>query len=274
MSAKRPPEPYLHVDMDAFYASVEVRRDPSLAGRPVVVGGLGGRSVVASASYEARRYGIGSAMPMARALRLCPDLVVVSPDFDAYIEASEGLRAIFDSVTPLVEPLALDEAFLDVGGSVRLFGPPAQIGALLRRRITEELALTASVGVAPNKFLAKLASTKAKPDGLLHIRAEDVTAFLAPLPAGDLWGVGEQTAARLTRFGLRTVADVAATPEPTLARILGGTGAAHLVRLARGDDRRPVVVHEPTKSVGHEHTFEHDVDDPTVLRRELLRLAE
>ncbi|MGH8907263.1 MAG: DNA polymerase IV [Egibacteraceae bacterium] len=270
----RPPEPILHVDMDAFYASVEVRRDPTLAGRPVLVGGQGGRGVVASASYEARRFGVTSAMPMARARRLCPDAVVLPPDFAAYQEASAALRQILDSITPLVEPLALDEAFLDVGGAVRLFGPPPVIGARLRERIRDELVLTASVGVAPNKYLAKLCSGKAKPDGLLHLRAGQVRAFLDPLAVRDLWGVGEQTAARLERFGLRTVADVAAAGEATLARVLGRAAATQLSQLARGEDRRPVVPHEPVKGMSAEETFDHDVDDPAVLRRELLRLSE
>ncbi|MGH3666088.1 MAG: DNA polymerase IV [Egibacteraceae bacterium] len=270
----RPAEPILHVDMDAFYASVEVRRDPALAGRPVLVGGAGGRGVVASASYEARAYGIRSAMPMARALRLCPDAVVVSSDFAVYHEVSAQLRGIFESVTPLVEPLSLDEAFLDVGGSIRLFGPPPAIGEWLRARIHGELGLTASVGVAPNKYLAKLCSTKAKPDGLLHLPADRVTAFLATLGVRDLWGVGAQTAAKLERFGIRTIADVAATPPATLARILGSAAAEQLGRLARGADDRPVVPFEAAKGMSAEETFDRDVDDPAVLRRELLRLAE
>jgi len=275
MSApERPPEPILHVDMDAFYAAVEVRRDPSLAGRPVLVGGQGGRGVVASASYEARAYGISSAMPMARALRLCPHAVVVSPDFTAYTDASAGIRTIFLACTPLVEPLALDEAFLDVGGSVRLFGPPAVIGARIRARIRDELGLVASVGVAPNKFLAKLCSAKAKPDGLLHVRAEEVAAFLAQLGVRDLWGVGEATAARLDRFGVRTVGDLAALPATTLRRLLGPAAATALAQLARGADTRPVVPWEAAKGMSAEETFDRDVDDSVVLRRELLRLAE
>jgi len=270
----RPEEPILHVDMDAFYASVEVQKDPSLRGLPVLVGGKGGRGVVASASYEARVFGVSSAMPMARALRLCPDAVVVSPDFGAYASASERMRELFLSVTPLVEPLALDEAFLDVGGSVRLFGPPEVIGAHLRARIREELGLVASVGVAPNKYLAKLCSGKAKPDGLLHLRAQDVAGFLGPLGVRDLWGVGQALAARLERFGVRTVADVAATPSPTLTRLVGQAAAAELARLAHGEDARPVVPWEAAKGMSAEETFDRDVDDPVVLRRELLRLAE
>ncbi len=271
---QRPAEPILHVDMDAFYAAVEVRRDPALAGRPVLVGGAGGRGVVASASYEARAYGITSAMPMARALRLCPAAVVVSPDFAAYTAASAALREVLTSYTPLVEPLALDEAFLDVGGSVRLFGPPERIGALIRGRIRAELDLVASVGVAPNKFLAKLCSSKAKPDGLLHLPADRVADFLAPLPVRDLWGVGEQTAARLERFAVRTVADLRAVPAGTLVRLVGPAAAGALTGLARGEDPRTVVPWEAPKGMSAEETFDRDVDDPAVLRTELLRLAE
>jgi DNA polymerase-4 len=260
--------------MDAFYASVEVRRDPELAGRPVLVGGAGGRGVVASASYEARAFGVHSAMPMARALRICPDAVVVSPDFAAYSEVSGQLREIFLSVTPLVEPLSLDEAFLDVAGSVRLFGTPAKIAASLRQRIRDDLNLPASVGIAPNKYLAKLCSGKAKPDGVLHLRAQDVHTYLRPLGVRDLWGVGEQTAIRLERFGLRTVGEVADLPEVTLTRIVGAAAAAQLSRLARGGDDRPVVPYEPAKGMSNEETFDRDIDDPAVLRRELLRLSE
>jgi DNA polymerase IV len=260
--------------MDAFYASVEVRRDPSLAGRPVLVGGAGGRGVVASASYEARRFGIRSAMPMARARRLCPDAVVLSPDFDAYRTVSGQLLDLFRSVTPLVEPLSLDEAFLDVGGATRLLGDPPTIAAGIRARIADELDLPASVGIGPNKFVAKLCSGKAKPDGILHVRAEDVADYLAPLDVRDLWGVGEQTAAKLERYGIRRVGDLRATAEPTLARILGPAAATQLGVLARGEDRRPVVPYEPAKGMSAEETFDRDVDDPVVLRREILRLAE
>jgi DNA polymerase IV len=260
--------------MDAFYASVEMRRDPTLSGRPVLVGGAGGRGVVASASYEARAFGIGSAMPMARALRLCPQAVVVSPDFTAYQEVSGQLRQIFLSVTPLVEPLSLDEAFLDVSGSVRLFGDPPDIGARLRLRIRDELGLPASVGVAPNKFLAKLCSGKAKPEGVLHLRADQVQAYLRPLGVRDLWGVGEQTAAKLERFGVRTVGEIADLPQTTLSRIIGAAAAAQLSRLARGGDDRPVIPYEPAKGMSNEETFDRDIDDPAVLRRELLRLSE
>ncbi len=277
MSARRPQrpsEPILHVDMDAFYASVEVLKDPRLAGQPVLVGGLGGRGVVASASYEARRYGIRSAMPMTQALRLCPEAVVRPPDFDAYRQISGRLLDLFRERTPLVEPLSLDEAFLDVGGATRLFGEPRKIAEDLRADIANRLGLPASVGIGPNKFIAKLCSGKAKPDGLLHVRADEVADFLAPLDVRDLWGVGEQTAAKLERYGVRRVADLRTTPEATLERILGPANARHLAQLAVGDDRRTVVPYEPAKGMSAEETFDRDVDDPAVLRRELLRLAE
>jgi DNA polymerase IV len=269
-----PAEPILHVDMDAFYASVEVRRRPELAGRPVLVGGAGGRGVVASASYEARARGIHSAMPMARALRLCPEAVVITPDFEAYAAASAAIREIFLAVTPLVEPISMDEAFLDVRGSTRLFGQPPEIGTAIRRRIRDELGLPASVGIAPNKFLAKLCSDKAKPDGLLHLRVDDVAAFLQPLPVGDLWGVGAKTAERLARFGVRTVGDLTHLPQDTLRRLVGEATAPHLAALARGEDRRTVTPHQGMKGMSAEETFDADVDDPEVLRREVLRLSE
>ncbi len=260
--------------MDAFYAAVEVRRRPELAGRPVLVGGTGGRGVVASASYEARAFGVRSAMPMAEARRRCPEAVVLPPDFDAYRVASASLLDLFRDVTPLVEPLSLDEAFLDVGGAERLLGAPPRIGARIRTRVRDELGLPASVGVAPNKFLAKLCSGHAKPDGLLHLRATDVDAYLAPLPVGDLWGVGAQSAARLERFGIRTIADLRGTPHATLVRILGAAAAQQVSALARGQDARTVVPYEPAKGMSAEETFDRDVDDLELLRRELLRLAD
>ncbi len=270
----RPTEPILHIDMDAFFAAVEARRDPSLAGKPLLIGGAGGRGVVASASYEARAFGITSAMPMASAIRRCPHALVRSPDFAAYQEASSTLMEILRSVTPLVEPLSLDEAFCDVGGSVRLFGEPPTIARSLRQRVTEELGLPSSVGVAKNKFLAKLCSAKAKPEGLLHLREGEVDAFLAPLDVRDLWGVGAQTAHRLERFGIRRVGDVAATEEATLVRLVGKAAGAQLSRLSHGWDPRPVVPTEAAKGMSAEETFDTDVDDPEVLRNELLRLAE
>ena len=265
--------PILHVDMDAFYASVEALKDPSLQGKPIVVGGQGGRGVVTSASYEAREFGVTSAMPIVRARRLCPHAVFLSNDFTAYSHYSRLIREVFLSVTPLVEPLSLDEAFLDVSGSIRLFGDPPEIGALIKQRISE-IGLACTVGVAPNKFLAKLASTRAKPDGFLVIRPEEVDDFLRPLPITALWGVGAQTGEALRRLGLRTVGDVAAISRRTLERAVGDALGSHLHELARGQDDREVVPHEAAKSVGHEATFSTDLDDSGVILRELLRLSD
>jgi DNA polymerase IV len=264
----------LHVDMDAFYASVSLLDRPELRGRPVIVGGGGTRGVVLSATYEARRFGVHSAMPMTRARRMCPQAVVVEPDHAQYSQVSAGVMEIFRDVTPLVEPLSLDEAFLDVAGAVRRMGSPATIGELLRARVHDEQGITCSVGVAPTKFVAKLASTRAKPDGLLVVPARQVVEFLHPLPVGALWGVGERTEEQLTRLGLRTVGDLAQTPVATLERALGTAAGRHLAALAWGRDPRSVVAHEPDKSVGAEETFGTDVDDPAVVRRELLRLSE
>jgi DNA polymerase-4 len=265
--------PILHVDMDAFYASVELRRQPGLRGRPVIVGG-GRRGVVLSATYEAREFGVRSAMPMGRAVRLCPEAVVVAPDMRRYAVASAGVMAVFRSVTPLVEPLSLDEAFLDVSGAGRRLGRPAWIGEWIRARIADEQGITCSVGVARTKFVAKLASSRCKPDGLLVVPAGGVREFLHPLPVGALWGVGERTAAQLTGLGLRTVGDLATLPLTALARVLGDGVAAHLHALANGLDPRPVVPDEPDRSIGAEETFEVDVDEHAVIHRELLRLAE
>jgi len=265
--------PILHVDMDAFYASVELRRRPELRGRPVIVGG-GRRGVVLSATYEARGFGVGSAMPMRRALGLCPDAVVVHPDMNAYAVASAGVMAVFRSVTPLVEPLSLDEAFLDVSGARRRLGRPGWIGEWVRARIADEQGISCSVGVAPTKFLAKLASSRCKPDGLLVVPVDGVAAFLHPLPVGALWGVGERTAAVLAGLGLRTVGEIAAMPLPALARAVGDAGAVHLHALASGRDPRRVQPNEPDRSIGAEETFAEDVEDHDVVHRELLRLAE
>jgi DNA polymerase-4 len=259
--------------MDAFYASVELIGRPELRGTPVIVGG-GSRGVVLSATYEARRFGVHSAMPMTRARRLCPQATVVSPTHGLYSQVSAGVMAIFRSITPLVEPLSLDEAFLDVAGAVRRLGRPTEIGALIRDRVTDEQDITCSVGVATTKFIAKLASTRCKPDGLLVVPARDVVAFLHPLPVGALWGVGEKTEKELVRLGLHTVGDIANTPVTTLVRALGQATGAHLHALAWGRDERAVVAHEPDKSIGAEETFARDVDDPVTVRRELLRLSE
>jgi DNA polymerase-4 len=260
--------------MDAFYASVELRERPDLRGKPVIVGGGGNRGVVLSATYEARTSGVRSAMPMSRARRLCPQAVVLEPTFSKYAEASHGVMEVFRSLTPLVEPLSLDEAFLDVKGVARRFGGPRLVGEWVRATVQDEQGITCSVGVATTKFVAKLASAHCKPDGLLVVPADGVVAFLHPLPVSALWGVGEKTEEVLSRLGLRTVGDLARTPVGTLQRALGPAAGAHLSALAWGRDERSVTPHEPEKSIGNEETFGTDVDDPAVVRRELLRLSE
>ena len=264
----------LHIDMDAFYASVSLRDRPELHGTPVIVGGGGNRGVVLSATYEARALGIHSSMPMSRARRTAPQATVLEPDHRAYAEVSRNVMALFESITPLVEPLSLDEAFLDVSGALRRLGTPTAIAELLRARIADEQQITCSVGVATTKFVAKLASTRAKPDGLLVVPADKVIAFLHPLPVGALWGVGEKTEEHLTRLGLRTVGDIANTPLATLRRALGQAGGTHLYELSWGRDPRSVSPHEPEKSVGNEQTFEHDIDDPEVIHAHLLQLSD
>ena len=264
----------LHVDMDAFFASVEIRRRPELRGRPVVVGGTGPRGVVSSASYEARRYGVRSAMPSMRARALCPHAVFLPPDFTEYSAASHAVMTIFRDVTPLVEPLSLDEAFLDVAGAQRLLGRPAVIARDIRARILGEQRLTCSVGVAPTKFVAKLGSTRAKPDGLMVIPAGQVLDFLHPLPVDALWGVGERAAETLHRLGLNTVGDLAGAPVGMLRKSLGDAAAAQLHELSWGRDPRRVVAEHVEKSIGAEMTFDVDVGDPLVLRRSLLALSE
>ena len=264
----------LHVDMDAFYAMVSLLDHPELVGSPVIVGGAGTRSVVLSATYEARASGVTSAMPMSRALRLCPSAVILEPQHDRYAEVSRAVFATFRSVTPLVEGISLDEAFLDVAGARRLLGPPTTIAELIRARILDEQGITCAVGIAPNKFVAKLASGLAKPDGVLVVPAADLVAFLHQLPVGALWGVGEKTEEALTRLGLRTVADIAHTPVATLRRALGDVAGAHLHDLAWGRDTRRVEPTREEKSVGADETFPYDVDDPEYIRRELLRLSD
>ncbi|MET7749962.1 DNA polymerase IV [Micromonospora sp. NPDC005367] len=266
--------PILHVDMDAFFASVEVRSRPELRGRPVVVGGLGPRGVVSSASYEARRYGVRSAMPMMRARALCPHAVYLPPDFTAYTDASRAVMQVFRDVTPLVEPLSLDEAFLDVTGARRLFGSPAEIARKIRARVAREQGLTCSVGVAPSKFVAKLGSTRAKPDGMLVVPASRVLEFLHPLPVDALWGVGERSAQALRRLGLATIGDLAEAPYGMLRKAVGEASAGHLHALARGRDPRAVSPEHVEKSIGAEVTFDVDVTDPLEIRRALLALAD
>lgn len=244
-----------HVDMDAFYAAVEVHDDASLAGLPVVVGGPPEkRGVVAAASYEARKFGVHSAMPMARALSLCPDLIRISPRMPRYREFSGKIQGVLRSFSPLVEPLSLDEAFLDLSGSERTLGPPAEAGERIKAAIRTETGLTASVGIAPNKFLAKLASDEDKPDGLTVITPEDAVAYVQGLPVERIWGVGEKTAAKLHRLGFTTTAEIARA-EPSLLKRHFGLLGLRLHELAWGRDDRPVVPQTETKSVSHEITF-------------------
>jgi DNA polymerase IV len=263
----------LHVDMDAFFASVELLDHPQLRGKPAIVAHASGRSVVTSATYEARRFGVRSAMPLSQALRLCPNAVVLSPHMDKYREYSRRVIELFQQVTPLVEQVSIDEAFLDVAGARKLLGSPARIGAELRARVLSETGLPCSVGAAGTKFVAKLASGRAKPDGMLVIPPADTLTFLHPLPISALWGVGPATQESLASLGLRTVRDVAELPLGALERRIGAAAARKLHDLAHGRDPRTVTVFSQEKSVGHEMTFEHDVSETIALRRELLRLA-
>ncbi|MFT3799264.1 DNA polymerase IV [Microbacterium sp.] len=264
----------LHVDMDAFYASVEVLDDPSLAGTPLIVGGIEGRGVVSSASYEARRYGVRSAMSVQVALRLCPNAVVVPPHFDRYAALSRQVMAIFHDITPLVEPLSIDEAFLDVSGARRLWGSPGQVARMLRARVRAETGLVCSVGVAATKHVAKIASTRCKPDGLLIVSEPDTAAFLAALPVAALWGVGPKAAEALEGRGIRRVADILASPRHVLERVLGPAGGERVWQLAHGIDPREVETERIEKSIGHEETFRHDIADAGTLRSELRRLSD
>ena len=268
--------PILHVDMDAFYASVMTRDRSDLQHVPVIVGG-GHRGVVLSANYLARERGIHSAMPMTRARRACPQAVVVPPDYAEFSTVSSSVMETFRQVTPVVEVLSMDEAFLDVSGAVRRLGSPYSIAETLRARIYDEQQVTCSVGVAATVATAKLASRRAKPDGVVVVPPEAVTTFLHPLDVGELWGVGEKTAAMLHRLGLMTVGDVAHTPLPTLQRAVGPAMGAQLHRLAWGDDRRTVTPRrgedEPDKSMGADETFGRDTDDREVILAEVLRLS-
>ena len=263
----------LHVDMDAFYAAVELRDHPELKGTPVVIAAQGNRGVVLTSTYEARALGIHSAMPISRARRIAPEATFLAPHHEKYSEVSRNVMALFESITPLVEPLSLDEAFLDVSGATRRLSNPLTIAELIRARVADEQGITCSVGVASTKFVAKLASTRAKPDGLLLIPADRVIDFLHPLPIGALWGVGDKTEEVLVRLGLQRVADIANTPVNTLTRALGQSGT-HLYELSWGQDPRSVVPHEAEKSVSNELTFREDVDDPAVIRAELTALSD
>ena len=264
----------LHVDMDAFYASVEERDQPELAGKPLIVGGKPeGRGVVAAANYVVRQFGVHSAMPTATALRLCPEAIVLPPRLDHYAKVSAEIREIFVRYTPLVEPLSLDEAFLDVTGSESLFGPAVEMAHTIKREIRQELRLVASVGVAPNKFLAKIASDLDKPDGLVVVDPDRVQEFLDPLSVARIWGVGRVTGETFSRLGVQTIADLRQLPVETLRQHFGSSGE-HFWNLAHGIDSRPVVPDREAKSISHETTFAQDINDGEVLRSWLLELTE
>jgi len=274
----------LHVDMDAFFVSVELLDQPELRGKPVIVGGNGPRGVVAAASYEARAFGVFSAMSSVRARKLCPQAIFLAGRYHRYTETSEQVMAIFANFTPLVEPLSLDEAFLDVTGSRRLHGPAPEIAAEIRRRVFHDVGLTCSVGVAPTKFVAKLASEAAKPkatptgpkfgSGVRVIAREELVPFVWSLPVQALWGVGPATLVKLERLGVHAVADLAVLPVEHVVRALGEAQGRHLHRLANGEDDRDVVPNRAAKSVGHEETFAHDLFEPDAIDRELVRMAD
>ena len=261
----------LHVDLDAFFASVELLEHPELVDKPVVVAHNSARSVVTAANYPARKYGVRSAIPLSRALQLCPSAIVLEPHFEKYRHYSRQVMAIFDDMTPIVERLGIDEAFLDVSGARGAIGTPAEVGALIRQRVRAETGLACSVGAAATKFVAKLASGRAKPDGLLVIPKSETIAFLHPLPVGALWGVGAVTEETLLGRGLHTIGEIAETPLDVLRRVVGPATGRKLHELANGIDPRAVTTENVEKSIGHEVTFEVDVSDAAVLRRELLR---
>ncbi len=263
----------LHIDMDAFYASIEERENPSLRGQPVIVGGRQGRGVVAAANYEARRFGVHSALPTSQALQRCPHAVVIHPRMDFYAEVARGIREIFQRYTPAVEPLSLDEAFLDVTGSQRLFGSAEQIGRQIKQQIHDELRLVASVGVAPNKFLAKLASDLEKPNGFTVVPSDGVQQFLDPLHVGRIWGVGKVTQRKFERVGITTFGQLRRLTQLQAAQLFGSVGE-HFWKLAQGIDDRAVVPDRQAKSISHETTFHSDVHDLEVLAAWLLELTE
>ncbi|MEX2537228.1 MAG: DNA polymerase IV [Actinomycetota bacterium] len=262
----------LHVDLDAFYASVERRRNPKLAGRPVVVGGDGNRGVVLSCSYEARAHGVRNGMPSSRAKRLCPDAVFVSPTFETYADTSKIFRSLLESVTPHVEPISLDEAFIDVSGAHTLYGSSEEIAHAIRARVRADLDLICSVGGGPSKLVAKVASRACKPDGVLVV--VDAVAFLHPRPVSDLWGVGEVTAGALRAVGAMTIGDVAKMPIGVLRTAVGRASAAHLHAVSMGIDPSPVEGRASARSVGAEETFSDDKDDEDAIEAELLRLSD
>ena len=265
----------LHVDMDAFYASVEERDRPELVGQPVIVGGSSeGRGVVSAANYVARKYGVHSAMPMATTVRYCPRGIVLPVRMDHYAAISRQIREIFHRYTPLVEPLSLDEAFLDARGSEKLFGSSAEIGRKIKHDIWNETRLVASIGVAPNKFLAKIASDLDKPNGFVEVPEDGIQEFLDPLPVKRIWGVGKRAEEMLAKIGVDTVERLRKTPLASLQQCFGNSTAAHLHELAHGRDSRSVVPDRDAKSISHETTFPVDITDIDVLRSCLLSLTE
>lgn len=264
----------LHVDMDAFFAQVEVLDHPEYAGKPVIVGARPGeRGVVSTCSYEARRYGVRSAMPIAQAVKLCPHAVFLTPRMARYEQVAARIRAVLDTFSPLVEPVSIDEAFLDMTGCEHFYPGAREMGLEVKQAIRRATGLTASVGIAPNKFLAKLASDREKPDGLVVLPLDEVDRFLLPLPVRSLWGVGPKTAERLERRGIRTVADVRARGLAALCELLGKAAGEHVFALAHGRDGRPVVTESETKSLGRETTFDQDIPDGPELRAHLARLV-
>jgi DNA polymerase-4 len=274
----------LHVDMDMFYVAVELRERPELRGKPVVVGGAGPRGVIAAASYEARRFGVFSAMGSVHAQRLCPDVVFLPGNFPLYQEVSTDVHAIFHSVTPYVEGLALDEAFLDVTGSLKIFGTAKDIAHLIRERITTEIGIPCSVGIATNKFIAKIASKAAKPiataegvregKGVVQVVSGSELSFLHPLPMKSLWGVGPVTQEKLDRIGMKTIGDLAALPLHVLTVAVGEAHGRHLHDLSHGRDDRPVESERDVKSIGHEETFNEDLFTYEEVHRHLVRLCD
>lgn len=263
----------LHVDMDAFFASVAERDNPELKGKAVVIG-MGVRGVVSAANYEARKFGIHAAMPVGRARRLAPHAIFLPVDMPRYQEVSSHVMKIFESFTPWVEPISLDEAFLDVSGVERLLGSPREIATLIRAKVEAQEGITCSVGIAPSKFIAKLASQHCKPNGMLEITADRILTFLHPLPIQAMWGVGEKTAETLERLGLRTIEDIANLPRTTLIRALGQASGASLYELAWGRDYRDVKPHDAEKSISAAETFARDLDNPAEILTEFLRLTE
>ncbi len=262
----------MHVDMDSFYASVELRRRPELRGRAMFVGGAT-RGVVLSATYEARAYGVKSGMPTTTARRLCPQAIVIPPDFDAYAATSRGVFEIFETISAGVESASIDEAFCDIAGAWRPYGSPHRLGEHVKALVADEQGIPCTVGIGGSKFVAKLASSQSKPDGLRVVGDDDVVSFLHPLPVEAMWGVGEATTAKLHRLGIRTVADLAYLPRSTLQRAFGNHAGGLLADLAWGRDERRIVVTERERSVGSSETFGRDTDDPAKVRVELLRMA-